>query len=88
VAAVWAFVQDVGEPHVASVLGWGNMWGNIGAAVAPILYNSILGEAPTLREWNTLFLVCAVMAVVAGFAGLAIDATRPVFRAPAPPAGT
>jgi len=88
VAAVWAFVQDVGEPHVASVLGWGNMWGNIGAAVAPILYNRILGESPTLREWNTLFLVCAGMAVVAGFAGLAIDATRPVFRAPSPPAGT
>jgi len=84
VAAVWAYVQDVGEPHVASVLGWGNMWGNIGAAVAPILYNFILGETPTLREWNLLFGVCAGMAVIAGFAGLAIDATRPVFGPPAP----
>jgi len=80
VSAVWAHMQDVGGPHVASILGWGNMWGNIGAAVAPMLYNLILGEQPTVREWNLLFGVCAAMAVVAGIASLSIDATRPVFN--------
>ncbi|HQU46348.1 MAG TPA: MFS transporter, partial [Pirellulales bacterium] len=33
----WAYMQDVGGRYVAAVLGWGNMWGNFGAAVAQLL---------------------------------------------------
>jgi MFS transporter, ACS family, glucarate transporter len=29
-SAGWAFAQDVGGNNVGSVLGWGNMWGNLG----------------------------------------------------------
>ena len=31
--ALWAYVQDAGGRYVGSVLGWGNMWGNLGAAL-------------------------------------------------------
>jgi hypothetical protein len=30
VPSVWVFMQDVGGKYTASVLGWGNMWGNFG----------------------------------------------------------
>lgn len=78
VAATWAFMQDVGGRHVGSILGWGNMWGNLGAAIAPTAYNAVLGEQPDLARWNTMFLVCAGMFVVSGIAALGIDATVPI----------
>lgn len=78
VSATWAFMQDVGGKHVGSILGWGNMWGNIGAFVAPFLYNAVLGKAPQVSDWNAMFVVCAGMFVVSGVAALGIDATVPI----------
>jgi MFS family permease len=83
VAATWAFMQDVGGRHVGSILGWGNMWGNLGAAIAPAAYNAVLGEQPDLARWNTMFLVCAGMFVVSGIAAMGIDATVPIQPEPA-----
>ncbi len=79
VAPTWAFVQDVGGRHTASVLGWGNMWGNLGAAIAPILYDLALGEKPSIQQWNLTFALCALAFVFSGACALALDATRPVF---------
>ncbi len=31
ISAMWAFGQDVGGKHVGAVVGWANMWGNLGA---------------------------------------------------------
>jgi len=78
VSAVWAFCQDVGGRNVGSVLGWGNMWGYVGAALAPQIYNYVLGEAPGTAEWNKMFLVCAGMFVLSGVAALGIDASKPI----------
>ena len=78
VSSVWAFVQDVGGRNVGSVLGWGNMWGNIGAAVALQIYGLFLGPNPGAEEWNQAFLVCAGAFAVSGVAGAMIDATQPV----------
>jgi MFS transporter, ACS family, glucarate transporter len=78
VSAVWAFAQDVGGKHVGSILGWGNMWGNIGAAIAPQVYNYVLGERPTIVQWNTMFVVCAGMFVLSGISALGINATVPI----------
>lgn len=78
VSAIWAFMQDVGGRHVGSMLGWGNMWGNIGAALAPPMYNWILGERPAIAQWNLLFLTCAAMLTIAGLTALFIDATVPI----------
>jgi nitrate/nitrite transporter NarK len=73
--ALWAFNQDIGGRHVASVLGWGNMWGNLGAAVSPLVLNWVKG--PTAR-WDLCFLACAAAFFVAGIVSLGIDARIPV----------
>ena len=71
----WAFTQDVGGRHVGSVLGWGNMWGNLGAAVTPPLLIWIVGEA---ENWNYAFIACAAAFFLAGISALGINATIPI----------
>jgi MFS transporter, ACS family, glucarate transporter len=71
----WAFTQDVGGRHVGSVLGWGNMWGNLGAAVTPPFLIAIVGEA---ENWNNAFIVCAVAFFLSGIVALGINATVPI----------
>lgn len=73
-AAVWAFKQDIGGRYVGSVLGWGNMWGNVGAALSPIVLNEVI-EA---YGWNGCFLSCAAAFLVAGVAALGVDSTKPI----------
>ncbi len=86
-ASVWAFNQDVGGRYVASVLGWGNMWGNLGAAILPplfvwILQNGFPGSGPAASDqalhWNAGFVTCAAAFLLAGVAALGIDASRPI----------
>ncbi len=76
VAATWAFVQDAGGRYVGVVLGFGNMWGNIGAAVAPQLYGYALEWSR--NDWNVCFLLCSGSMIISGIAGLMIDASQPV----------
>lgn len=76
--AVWAFCQDVGGRNVGSVLGWGNMWGNLGAAAAPLIYNFILGENPGVGEWNRMFAACCVAFILSGLCALGVDCTKPL----------
>ncbi len=78
--ATWAFAQDIGGRHVASVLGWGNMWGNIGAAVGPLIYNFVLGETPKTTQWNWLFATCALAFAISGCCAFIMDATKPLLR--------
>ncbi|MEK6260244.1 MAG: MFS transporter [Planctomycetota bacterium] len=78
VPAVWAYAQDVGGKYTASILGWSNMWGNLGAAVAPLIYNAVLGETPSLAQWNVLFAVCGVAFVLSALCGLVLDASKPI----------
>lgn len=72
-ASVWAFNQDIAGKHVGSVLGWGNMWGNFGAAVAsPLLI--------VLKDygWQWPFAMSAAAFFISGIAAIAIDATVPL----------
>ncbi len=78
-SAFWAYAQDAGGKYVGSVLGWGNMWGNLGAAFGPLLYNYLLGENPTVAEWNNLFWLGLIAFVFAGVATFGLDASKPVF---------
>jgi ACS family glucarate transporter-like MFS transporter len=73
-ASIWAFKQDVGGRHVGSVLGWGNMWGNIGAALSPYVLN-VLAES---QGWNVVFLACAAAFFISGIAAFGVDATSPI----------
>jgi MFS family permease len=77
--ATWAFMQDVGGAHVGSVLGWGNMWGNFGAALSPIMLGAIIGDA---GRWDLCFLACAAAFLVAGVVSLGIDARIPIVPPP------
>lgn len=78
VPAMWAYSQDVGGKYTASIMGWCNMYGNFGAAVAPLLYNAVLGEKPTLSEWNMLFAFCAGVFALSGVSAMVLDATKPI----------
>ncbi len=78
-SAFWAYAQDAGGKYVGSVLGWGNMWGNLGAAFGPLLYNYLLGENPSAAEWNNLFWLGLIAFVFAGIATFGLDASKPVF---------
>ncbi|QDT88999.1 MFS transporter [Gimesia algae] len=77
--AMWAFNQDIAGKHVGSVLGWGNMWGNLGAAVAPslmiavITVNTASGEE---HHWDMAFVTCAIAFFIAGVASLFVDSSR------------
>ncbi len=75
--AMWAFMQDVGGKYTASVLGWGNMWGNLGAAVATPVLIYIVGEGPT-QNWNAAFMTCAGAFGIAGLAALGMNASKPI----------
>jgi len=78
VPAIWAYTQDVGGKYTASIMGWSNMFGNFGAAVAPLLYNFVLGETPTLSQWNCLFAVCVGTFIISGLSALVLDASQPI----------
>ncbi|MCH2200883.1 MAG: MFS transporter [Fuerstiella sp.] len=73
--ASWAFTQDVGGQHVGSVLGWGNMWGNLGAAIAPPIVIWLVGGAD---NWNNAFIACGVAFFAAGISALGINAAKPI----------
>jgi MFS family permease len=73
-AAVWAFTQDVGGRHVGSVLGWGNMWGNFGAWLSPIVLTWIQKD----KGWDAVFLACAGAYLLSGIAAVGVDATIPI----------
>lgn len=75
----WAFTQDVGGKNTATVLGWCNMWGNLGATLSAMLFPILIkmgnangwGTAPIFVMFACAFLGCAV-------AALGIDATKPI----------
>jgi ACS family glucarate transporter-like MFS transporter len=70
--AVWAYSLDVGGKHVGSVLGWTNMFGNIGAALSPLL------AVPLSSRWGSggMFLTFASAFILAGVLSLFLDATK------------
>lgn len=72
--AIWSFAQDVGGKNVGASLGWGNMWGNLGAAVSPVLLTVVEDQA----GWSALFVVCSGSFIVAGMCAVLLDATKPV----------
>jgi nitrate/nitrite transporter NarK len=79
IGAIWAYCQDVGGRNVGSVLGWGNMWGNFGAAVGPVVVGWSLGNAASSDpgKWDLAFLMCAGSFAISGITALLVDARRP-----------
>jgi nitrate/nitrite transporter NarK len=77
--SVWAYNQDVGGRYVASVLGWGNMWGNLGAAVSPVLLEEIVRLSG--GSWNAAFLTCAAAFLIAGVCAAFVNADKRIDQA-------
>ncbi|WP_197169461.1 MFS transporter [Novipirellula galeiformis] len=80
---VWAFMQDVGGRNTSAVFGWGNMWGNFGAAASAIAVPRLMTMGESIPEGfgsgqSLVFLTCAGMYMLAGLAILGTDATRPI----------
>ena len=78
-AAVWAFKQDIGGRHVGSVLGWGNMWGAVGAACSPLALNWLVEAS----GWPAAFAACALAFFLSGITALGVDSTVPIVPAKA-----
>jgi ACS family glucarate transporter-like MFS transporter len=74
VPAIWAFNQDVGGRSVGKVFGWGNMWGNLGAALSPVL----LARVALDFGWKAVFITCAGAFAFAGTCGMMMNAARPL----------
>jgi MFS family permease len=72
--SIWSFAQDVGGKNVGAALGWGNMWGNLGAALSPILMTEVKNHA----GWNAVFILGACAFLTSAFCGLMLNATKPV----------
>jgi ACS family glucarate transporter-like MFS transporter len=72
--SIWAFAQDVGGKNVGAALGWGNMFGNLGAFASPILLTMVKNAA----GWNAAFLLCAGAFAAAGVAGFLLNASKPL----------
>ncbi|MDX1945608.1 MAG: hypothetical protein SFU86_09370, partial [Pirellulaceae bacterium] len=74
--ATWASYQDIGGRHVASILGVGNMCGNLGAALIGLLIG-ILADAD---RWNTVFLISSAGMGTQALCWLFFDASRVISR--------
>lgn len=72
--SVWAFAQDVGGKNVGAALGFGNMLGNFGAALSPIL----LTEVKLLGGWEAVFAFGAAAYLCAAACGWMLDASKPI----------
>jgi MFS family permease len=70
--AIWAYNLDVGGKSAGVVLGWGNMWGNLGAAFSPTLL--ILAERNW--GWTSVFWLCGGVFFAIAVLSLFVDATE------------
>lgn len=76
--AAWAYAQDAGGKYVGSVLGWGNMWGNLGAAFSPLMASWVLKNYDSNGDWSEVFIALGVSFVLSGIAAIGIDASIPI----------
>jgi MFS family permease len=72
--ATWAYFQDTGGPYVGTLLGWANMFGNLGAFVSPLM----LGYLARDFGWPVALATCSGLFVVSGLCWFGIDARVPI----------
>jgi predicted MFS family arabinose efflux permease len=76
----WAVCLDVGQKHAGAVTGAMNTAGQAGSFLTTVLFGYIVSA---FGSYNAPLVPIALMSVVAAFAWLKIDATRPLIREPA-----
>jgi MFS family permease len=73
---LWCTYQDLGGPYSGTVLGVGNMCGNIGAAIGISLVPRLAAEF----GWSASFALSAGAYAIGALAWLVIDPRRTVYR--------
>lgn len=76
--AMWAVIQDISGKHQAQLFGWGNMWGNFGAAIQPVLVGWISARYDTNHDYREAMLFCAGSLMLSIVLAFGIDARQPV----------
>lgn len=76
IPSIWAYAQDVGGKNVGVILGFGNMLGNLGAALSPWILNKIKSEF----GWSAAFGLCAAAYMVSIACAYTLDASRPITK--------
>jgi ACS family glucarate transporter-like MFS transporter len=69
-ASLWATYQDTSGPYAGTILGWANMCGNLGMAMATALIGYMRDEG---FGWETVFCLSAASYAVAACCWLFID---------------
>jgi sugar phosphate permease len=77
----WGASQDVGGRHTATVMGFGNMCGNLGAA----FFSGYIGEHAKAGEWNTVFTIACFAFGCVWLCWAFIDVRVPIVPEPNPP---
>jgi len=77
IPAVWAFAQDTAGKQVGAVLGWANMWGNLGAGIA--VYS--VGTVADSYGWDTAMALAAGSYMICTVSGTLANASLPLFPA-------
>jgi MFS family permease len=72
--ATWAYFQDAGGPYVGPLLGFANMFGNLGAAASA----PIVERIQNAFGWHMAIMVCAGLFAVAGICWFGIDSSKPM----------
>lgn len=78
--AMWTFMQDISGRHQAQFFGWGNMWGNFGAAILPVIFTKTLLLYDTNHDYHEGVWLCAAAFVLAGVFALFVNAEKPVMQ--------
>lgn len=78
--AMWTTMQDISGRHQAQLFGWGNMWGNLGAAIQPILFTAVLKAWDVNHDYHAGMWLCAAAFVAAGAFALFVNAEQSVIR--------
>ncbi len=78
--AMWTMMQDISGRHQAQLFGWGNMWGNFGAALMPVLFTLVLRSYDTNHDFHEGVWLCAGALVAAGVLALFVNSEEPVVR--------
>ncbi len=72
VPSIWAYMQDVGGKNTAAFFGWGNMWGNLGAATTPLLVPIVLEQWDSNKDWHEAFWIFSAGYLLAAVCALFI----------------
>jgi MFS family permease len=78
--AMWTTMQDISGKYQAQLFGWGNMWGNFGAAIQPVLFTAVIATYDANGDYHEGVWLCAGAFVLAGVFALFVNAEKPVTR--------